>query len=128
MIGAREPQPVQATPVRSGLRQALIAVSVGLVYWTAFSAIVATKEPWDGPFYWSAAYPGSIAIALVLGFVFRRRAWITGISLTFAQLPIIAVNTSVGPLALVGVAFLAVLSLPVILAAAMTSKRRRSTA
>ena len=85
-------------------QQALIATSIGLLYWTAYSMIVATDEPWDGLHYWSVAYPGSMVIAAVTGFVFRRRAWITGLSLTFAQLPIILIHSSIGPFALVAVA------------------------
>ena len=103
----------------AALQQALITTLIGLVYWTVFSVIVATKEPWDGAFYWSVAYPGSIVIATVLGSVFRRRAWITGFSLTFAQLPIMMVNTGIGPLTLFGVAILGILSIPVTLAAVM---------
>ncbi len=110
------------------LKQAMAGLSIGLVYWSTFSALVATNEPWDGRYYWSAAYPGSMVIAVALGLVWRRRGWITGLSLTFAQLPIILVNTGVGPLAFFGVAILAILSVPVILAAAMTSMRGRSTA
>lgn len=115
------------SPIRStaGLQQALIGTLVGLVYWSGFSAIVATKEPWDGAYYWSVAYPGSAAVALLLGFAFRRRAWVTGLSLTFAQLPIMIASMGVGPLTPIAAAFLAVLSGPVILAAALTSMRTR---
>lgn len=105
-------------------KQALVGISVGILYWSAFSALVATKEPWDGLHYWSAAYPGSIVLAIALGFVFRRHAWITGLTLTFAQLPIIVANTGIGPFAFFAVALLAILSMPLILAAATTSMRR----
>lgn len=107
----------------TGSKQAVFAATIGLVYWSAFSAIVGTNEPWDGAYYWSAAYPGSIVVAIVLGLVWRRRAWITGLSLTFAQLPIILVNTGFNPIVFFGVALLTLLSLPVILAAAITSMR-----
>jgi hypothetical protein len=112
----------------SASKQALTGLLIGLVYWSAFSAIFATNEPWDGPYYWSAAYPGSMVIAVALGLVWRQRAWITGLSLTFAQLPIILVNTGLSPLVFFGVALLAFLSVPVILAAAMTSMRARLAA
>lgn len=112
----------------AGSKQALIGLLIGLVYWSAYSAIVATNEPWDGPNYWSAAYPGSMVIAVALGFVWRRRAWITGLSLTYAQLPIMLVNTGLNQLAFFGVAILTLLSIPVILVAAMTSMRAQLTA
>ena len=108
-----------------GWQQALTGTVFGLVYWLGFSLVVAAKEPWDGAFYWSVAYPGSALLAVALGFAFRRRAWLTGLSLTFAQLPIIILSTGIGMLTLVGVAFLAVLTGPVILAAAMTSRRQQ---
>ena len=107
-------------------KQALVGALIGIVYWSAFSAVVATNEPWDGAYYWSAAYPGSMVIAVALGFVWRRRAWITGLSLTFAQLPIMLANTGIGPLAVFAVVLLSILSIPLILAAATTSMRRSS--
>ena len=118
MTGAQNLWPVQV----------LTGALIGLVYWSAFSAISGTDEPWDGLHYWSAAYPGSLVIALALGFVFRRRAWITGLTLTFAQFPIMMANTGIEPPALFAVALLAVLSTPVILAAAATSMRQPSSA
>ena len=102
-------------------QQALITTVIGLLYWMAYSTIVATEEPWDGLHYWSVAYPGSMVIAAVIGLVFRRRAWITGLSLTFAQLPIILIHSSIGPFALVAVAFLTVLAIPMIFAASLPS-------
>lgn len=105
----------------AGLKHALVGILIGIVYWSAFSALVATNEPWDGAYYWSAAYPGSMILAIALGFVFRRRAWITGLSLTFAQLPIMLANTGIGSLVVFAVVLLGILSIPLILAAAMTS-------
>ena len=107
--------------MNKGTAQALISSLIGLAYWSAFSILFSAKEPWDGLYYWSAAYPVSLIISAALGFVFQRRAWITGLSLTFAQFPIIALNTGIGPLSLVAMAFLGVLSVPLIIAASMGS-------
>lgn len=112
--------------VRSSWKQAGVVTIVGLFYWSSVSAIAGTKEPWDAPAYWSAAYPISMVLAVALGFAFRRRAWITGLALTFAQLPIMLANTGIGPLAFFAVALLAILSVPVVLAAATTSMHRSS--
>lgn len=109
---------------RTGLEQAVITTSIGLVYWSIFSWVVATNEPWDRPYYWSVAYPGSIVIAFALGVVFQRRAGITSAALTFTQFPIMVANTGLGPLALVGVMFLGLLSVPVMLAAGLPMMRR----
>lgn len=106
-------------------KQALAASLIGLVYWSSYRAIASVYEPWDGPDYWSVAYPGSMVIAFGLGLLWRRRAWITGLCLTFAQLPIILVNTGFNRLAFFGVALLTLLSIPVILTAALTSMRAR---
>jgi hypothetical protein len=106
-------------------QQALVGTVFGLIYWLGFSLMVAADEAWDGAFYWSVAYPGSMLLAVALGVVFRQRAWVTGLTLTFAQLPIIILSTGVGPTSLIAVVFLAILSGPVILAAALTSMRRR---
>lgn len=123
MSGARNRRQGTASKA-SGWTQASIATAVGLIYWTSFSGIVTAKEPWDGPYYWSVAYPASIAMALALGLVFRRRAWITGPGLTFAQLPIIVANTGIGLFLVFAAALLALLSVPLILAAKLTSMRR----
>ncbi len=114
------------TQLRRRWQQVLIAAAVGLVYWASFSAISGTNEPWDGQHYWSAAYPGSMVLAVALGFVFRRHAWITGLTLTFTQLPIMVANTGIGPFTFFAVVLLAVLSMPLILAAATTSMRHPS--
>ena len=109
-----------AARMTTGAQHALAGTVFGLIYWLGFSLIVAAEEPWDGAFYWSVAYPGSMLIAVALGFVFRQRAWLTGLSLTFAQLPIIVLSTGIGPTSPIAVVFLAILSGPVILAAALT--------
>jgi hypothetical protein len=114
-----------AARTTTGPQQALTGTVFGLIYWLGFSLIVAAEEPWDGAFYWSVAYPGSMLLAVALGFVFRRCAWVTGLSITFAQLPIIILSTGIGPPTLIAVVFLTMLSGPIILAAALTSLRTR---
>lgn len=112
--------------MRTRLIQAFVGTTIGLVYWSAFSMISSTKEPWDGTYYWWVAYPGSIAISAALSLVFRRGAWVTGLSLTFAQFPIVVVNTAIGTSSLFGLALLGVLSLPLVLAAQILSVRKRA--
>lgn len=112
--------------MRTRLIQAFVGTNIGLVYWSAFNMVSSTKEPWDGTYYWSVAYPGSIAISAVLSLVFRRGAWVTGLSLTFAQFPIMVVNTAIGTSWFFGLALLGLLSLPLVLAAQMLSFRKRA--
>ncbi|RXD04811.1 hypothetical protein EQZ23_06570 [Sphingomonas sp. UV9] len=105
----------------AGMKQSLIVAAIGLLYWSAFTIASGAQEPWDGRYYWSAVYPLSMVLSAALGSIFRKHAWITGISLTLAQWPVMAINTGIGPLSLFAVAFLGVLSLPAILSAWVAS-------
>lgn len=85
---------------------------VGCVYWQIAAEMTGASEPWDAPSYWSFWYPVSLGMSVVAGVLFRPGAWWVGALLTFAQLPIMFLNTGAGPLMAVGILFLAALAIP----------------
>lgn len=106
-------------------RQLLLTAITALAYWQAVNIVAGMKEPWDAPIYWTLAYPAALLIAALAGYLWRTRAWLTGSTLVLAQVPVMLVHTSPGPLALVGLAFLAVLTPPAILSAWIGQRLRR---
>jgi hypothetical protein len=96
------------------LRYAASAAAIGLVYWSVFATLSAVNEPWDGKHYWSIAYPMSLFLAAGIGFMLKGHTVIVGVSVTFAQLPLIVLNSGPTFLAIFSVAILGILSVPVI--------------
>ena len=82
-------------------------------------------EPWDSPSY-GIAYLVALAVALIAGLVIGHGAWLIGLALSFAQLPVMFWNGSIGPLAAAGFIILAVLAVPLMgVAAGGTFIRKR---
>ncbi len=100
-------------------------VTLSMAFWAAASWALKTPEPWDAPAYpwWCLA---AIALSGVAGWIFDNKPWAWGVLVMFGQLPVIAVQSGVGPLMLVGVGLLALLSIPASLAsfAGFTARRR----
>lgn len=67
--------------------QALIIAVFALAYWQAICSISNVQEPWDAPFYWTVAYPFSIALSALAAMLCRALGWLTGLIFTFGQLP-----------------------------------------
>lgn len=113
-------------PMRSGFLQALVVLSIGVVFWIIVNMASGTREPWDAEHYWTFAYPLALALSTGLGFVLRSRSWLTGALLMLAQLPVMIANTGAGPLILVGLMFLCVLAIPAIITAWLGARFRNS--
>jgi hypothetical protein len=111
------PPRIMATDRLRRSQHFLIAATGGFVFWWAFSMMSAVEEPWDGLYYWSAAFPGSLLLSAAFGFAFRRDPIIAGVSVTFAQLPLIVVNAGFEGMVAAGAIFLGLLSIPAVLAA-----------
>lgn len=109
--------------------QLLATLAVGMVYWWLTGRRAGVTEPWDAAAYWSVAYPLSLLLSALAGFRFRAHAWSAGAAITFAQLPVIALQGAVGPLLGAGLVILALLSIPAMglaaLAGRLARRRRR---
>ena len=99
--------------------QVFVLAVVSVLYWLLVSRVSGAKEPWDAAGYWLIWYPGSLLLSACGGFAFGNRGWSAGAIVTFAQLPVMWVNTGLGGLLIVGVAFLAVLAVPAVILSAL---------
>ncbi|UUL81603.1 hypothetical protein [Sphingomonas qomolangmaensis] len=103
-----------------------VVVAVGAtLFWLAANRLGGTREPWDGPYYWSLTYPAAIAVCAVLGGVFPRRAWLWALILILAQVPVMIAAAGTGPLLPIGIVFALFLSLPAVAIAEGVAFARR---
>ena len=82
-----------------------------IAYWQGVSLLSVNAEPWDSPGY-GIAYLLALGIALVAGWVIGRKAWLIGLAISFAQLPVMLWNSTLGPMAAFGILILAALAVP----------------
>ena len=106
--------------------QPLALLLVSLLYWQLVSQFSGAKEPWDADGYWRIWYPGSLALSALAGCVLRRRSWLAGVIVTFAQLPVMWVNTGFGGLLMVGATILCILAVPAVAVSAIGGRLARS--
>ncbi|MBE2992872.1 hypothetical protein IFR23_12695 [Sphingomonas sp. CFBP 13603] len=107
--------------------QVFVLAVVSVLYWLLVSHVSGAKEPWDAAGYWLIWYPGSLLLSACGGFAFGKRGWSAGAIVTFAQLPVMWVNTGFGGLLIVGVAFLAVLAVPAVILSALFGRLRATS-
>ncbi|WP_152608635.1 hypothetical protein [Croceibacterium mercuriale] len=102
---------------------------VSAVYWQGVSMVSGAAEPWDSPAY-GIAYLVALAIALAAGLVIGRAAWLIGLAISFAQIPVMLWNGdgAVGNMAAAGLIILAALTLPLIGVAALGTIIRKRRA
>lgn len=99
----------------------LSALVIGLALWFAAAALIGRREPWDGPGYWSAAWPSAIALCGLLGWLFPQRPWRWALVLFWSQmLQMVLAGSGLGLWPL-GLALLTVLALPGIALAKLAS-------
>lgn len=110
---------------RSVALGACIAAVIGIAYWAVASAMAGGDEPWDAPAYWTLAYPGALLVSAVLGVTMPGRAWLWGLIVVFAQVPVVIAVSGAGPLLMAGLLYAAVLSLPAALVSAGAAWARR---
>ncbi|BBC70987.1 conserved hypothetical protein [Altererythrobacter sp. B11] len=92
----------------------------GAAYWFLVTKVTGAAEPWDAETYWSVWYPVSFILSALGGLLLKRRGWLAGMMLTFAQLPVMWLNTGSGPLWLIGIIMLCALALPVSIVSAVS--------
>jgi len=98
---------------------------VGVAYWAAVSGMLGGGEPWDAAAYWTLAYPGALLLSAILGFAMPPRAWLWGVVVACAQVPVVVAVSGAGPLLLAGVLYAAVLSIPAALVSGVAGWIRR---
>lgn len=89
-------------------------------YWRGVCWITGAREPWDAADYWRLWYPCSFVLSALFGWVLKRRGWMAGAILTFAQLPVVGINAGIGALLPAGLAVLCALAGPVIAVSALS--------
>ena len=106
--------------MKTNLTKLLVLLFCSSLYWQFVSWATVTDEPWDADGYWPIWYPASFALSAIAGLALKNRGWMAGAIITFAQLPVILLNTQPGPLLAAGMAILCVLSVPVAATSALT--------
>ncbi len=90
----------------------LLVAASGVALWVGVNIAFGTKEPWHTELYLTVSYPAALVIAAIFGFLFPDLAWRWGLFIVMTQLPVMVVQSGVAPLIVIGVLFLAVLSVP----------------
>lgn len=105
---------MQASVAPEGRFIAALAVSVktGLLFWFIVALNTQGGEPWDAGSFWSVIYPLALLTSAALGFAFPVRAWLWGLVVMLAQVPVVVVMSGMGPLLLAGLVYAAVLAVP----------------
>ncbi len=102
----------------------IAAVSVlGIAFWAVASLTLGKGEPWDSPHY-LAWFGAALALSGALGGVLPRGAWRWGALMIFGQLPVMAFQAGVGPLAPVGIGVLVLEAMPACLISIAASLAR----
>jgi hypothetical protein len=99
------------------LPYAILLAASGL-YWALVYRASGTNEPWDSAAYWTLWYPASLVLSAMAGSLLKSRGWLAGTMLTFAQIPILWLNTGTDLVWAIALPFLCVLAIP---AAAISS-------
>ena len=98
--------------MNAGVMKILVIAIIGAAYWFLVIRVSGVTEPWDAETYWSVWYPASFVLSALGGALLKKRGWLAGVILTFAQLPIMWLNAETGPLWAVGMVILCALAVP----------------
>lgn len=103
-----------------------ISIALGAALWILASVYSGRREAWDATAYWAVAYPAAILAPGLLGFFFPERPWRWALALFLGQfLGMCLRNGEIGNLWPLGLALMAVLSLPAVVVAFLASRLRR---
>jgi len=111
-------------PARDSPLPYAISAVASLALWTATATLSGKREPWDAGFYWTAAYPLAVLLSAVLGYFFPRGPWRWAVIVMVMQLGVMWAAGSDFSLLPLGLALVAVLSLPAIGLATLAAKVR----
>lgn len=98
----------------------LAMVLFSAFYWHFVCWLTGAMEPWDAETYWGIWYPASFGLSALAALFFKKLGWLAGVIMTFAQLPVMWLNTGTGPLWAVGLIMLCLLAVPVSIVSAIT--------
>jgi len=114
---------MSATTKQRTLGPLVVTATVGVVLWVIASVVTGKREPCDSPAYWVVVYPAAILACAFLGYVYPERPWRRALVLFEAQFLAMAVrNGELGNLWPLGMALFAVIALPGVLAATLSSR------
>jgi hypothetical protein len=103
----------------------LYACGAGAITWIGAALLSHRTEAWDAPLYWVAAYP---ALGLVLGWISFKmpvRPWRWVFAAMCAQAVVLFLSNPAGNLLPLGLIAFAVLSLPLMIPAAIGARLGR---
>ena len=83
----------------------------GTILWAGFNRIHNISEPGDHAAFGSA-YAGALILTGILGALAQRHAWLAGLKVVFAMLPVMLMESGAGPLLGIGIIFLPWLAIP----------------
>jgi hypothetical protein len=89
----------------------LVGTGAGGALWVGFNLLTGVGEPWDHSLF-GVAYAIALVGSAILGAFALSSAWIAGVAIVFAMLPVMAMFAGIGPLIAVGIIFLLGLSGP----------------
>ncbi|MEZ5979489.1 MAG: hypothetical protein R3F34_14895 [Planctomycetota bacterium] len=109
---------------------ALLAGAAGVAAWLAVAFTSLRAEAFDDRTYFVAALPLLALVSAAIGYAFPRRAWLWGVCAMAGQATALVATAVLGgdggaSLLVVGLLFLALLALPMALAAAFGGRVRR---
>jgi hypothetical protein len=102
------------------------AFLAGTILWSLATIAAGGREVWDAGLYWTAAYPAALLIGGGLAVLYPERPWRWPLVVMLTQMPVmIAMGSGLGLFPL-GLALLAILSLPGMAIAAIIGAWRRA--
>src|SRR5262249_49866842 len=119
---------VRVMPGRDSPLPFAISTVASLALWAATATISGRREPWDAGFYWTMAYPAAVLLSGLLGYFFPQSPWRWAVIVMLMQLGVMLAAGSDPSLLPLGLALVAVLSLPAIAVAMVSAKLSGSTA
>lgn len=128
-IGIGKEMEEQASMSRKRLVTTLVLLVVGGLYWLAVCHAAGVREPWDADAYWRLWYPVSLGLSAIAGYHLKGDGWQAGMILIVGQLPVMLINSGMGPLFAAGLLFTGVLAVPAVtisLLAGVVAMRRCS--
>ena len=102
---------------------AAIAIASGIIVWVLVAALGGRREAWDSGLYW-LSLPAIYAVSGGLGYHVPRKAWRWGVLPFAAQFAWMLATQPLGALAVLGLVYMAVLSVPGVGAAVLCAKHR----
>ena len=112
--------------MRNEVAAGAIAAATGVIVWVVINAITGQREAWDSTLYMGLGLPLLYAVAAALAYQVPTKPWRWGVLPFAAQFVWMLATEPIGGLAVLGLAFMAVLSVPAIVFARVAATHRLS--